>query len=121
MVGGAAVSDLRGSMTASLCGRFQHICVSPHHHLRRNTWTYNVTEPVAGNFYPVTTTAALPAVANGTGIGTTGAGGGGEGAAGGPRLSVLVDRAQVRGYLPFAELTLIARDVFLSGAMELVR
>lgn len=48
--------------------------------LRRDTWKWNVSEPVAGNYYPLATGAALP-------------GGWPRGGAG---LSVAVDRAQAR-------------------------
>lgn len=56
---------------------------------RRGTWELNVTEPVAGNFYPVTTAAAAVA------------------ADGRAALAVLVDRAQAGASLADGQLELM--------------
>ena len=52
----------------------------------RDTWELNVTEPVAGNFYPVTQTAAIRDEASGV------------------ELAVVTDRAQAAASLRPGEL-----------------
>ena len=73
----------------------------------RPTWRLNVTETVAGNFYPVTSLASLEEAG-----GDDGDGDGGEGGGGPPpalsSLSVVVDRAQGAASLVDGEVQLLA-------------